>query len=145
MSAPDQASAAAGDERRKRKKTIAKDDDRPGESTRAADQTEDGVDDIFAELKAAKRNKRVKTDVSAATKRSHGSSRSRKRPQRTVRDDDEDDDLAWRAGTSHESNGEPSVHRYTEEGLPVYKFYHLGMRQEDGGTPLCPFDCDCCY
>lgn len=39
----------------------------------------------------------------------------------------------------------PSVHRWTSEGLPVYKYFHLGMKQEDGGTPLCPFDCKCCF
>ena len=38
-----------------------------------------------------------------------------------------------------------SRNRFTDEGLPVYKFYHLGMDQEDGGTPLCPFDCKCCF
>ena len=32
-----------------------------------------------------------------------------------------------------------------EGGLPVYKYFHLGMDQKDGGTPLCPFDCDCCF
>ncbi len=37
------------------------------------------------------------------------------------------------------------VHRYTAEGLPVYKYFHLGMKQDDGGTSLCPFDCDCCF
>jgi hypothetical protein len=39
----------------------------------------------------------------------------------------------------------PSVHRYTPEGLPVYKYFHLGMQQDDGGTALCPFDCKCCF
>ena len=42
-------------------------------------------------------------------------------------------------------NQAPSVHRWTAEGLPVYKFFHLGMKQEDGGTALCPFDCKCCF
>ena len=39
----------------------------------------------------------------------------------------------------------PQVHRYAADGLPVYKYFHLGMDQQDGGTPLCPFDCDCCF
>ena len=31
-----------------------------------------------------------------------------------------------------------------ESGLPVYKA-HLLKVGEGGGTPLCPFDCDCCF
>jgi hypothetical protein len=69
----------------------------------------------------------------------------------------------------------PQVHRYTPDGLPVYKYakpflrldrrpivflphrscffplvvsfryFELGMKQDDGGTGQCPFDCSCCY
>jgi len=64
----------------------------------------------------------------------------------------------------------PQVHRYTPEGLPVYKYvmplfisildwlanncsffrlaqryFDLGMKQDDGGSGECPFDCSCCY
>jgi hypothetical protein len=31
-----------------------------------------------------------------------------------------------------------------ESGLPVYKA-HLLKVGEGGGTPLCPFDCNCCF
>jgi len=31
-----------------------------------------------------------------------------------------------------------------ESGLPVYKA-HLLRVGKGGGTPLCPFDCDCCF
>lgn len=42
--------------------------------------------------------------------------------------------------------GSPKVHRFDESsGLPVYKFYDLGMKQDDGGTKNCPFDCWCCF
>ncbi|KAL7069125.1 hypothetical protein ACR3K2_03820 [Cryptosporidium serpentis] len=34
--------------------------------------------------------------------------------------------------------------RYTEDGLPVYKLEDLKIGQ-GGGTPDCPFDCECCY
>jgi hypothetical protein len=37
------------------------------------------------------------------------------------------------------------VHRFDRaSGLPVYKA-HLLKVGEGGGTPLCPFDCDCCF
>jgi hypothetical protein len=42
---------------------------------------------------------------------------------------------------------EPRVHRQDEPtGLPVYKYYDLGMATPGSGfTPDCPFDCDCCH
>ncbi|KIO24705.1 hypothetical protein M407DRAFT_244371 [Tulasnella calospora MUT 4182] len=33
----------------------------------------------------------------------------------------------------------------TEEGFLIYKEDELGMTGKGGDTPLCPFDCDCCY
>ena len=58
------------------------------------------------------------------------------------------EDDRWRAGRPPTPPGRqenPQVHRYAADGLPVYKYFHLGMDQQDGGTPLCPFDCDCCF
>ena len=38
-----------------------------------------------------------------------------------------------------------AVHRWDKEsGLPVYKYTALKVG-DGGGTPLCPFDCDCCF
>ena len=59
---------------------------------------------------------------------------------RAQRDCDPDDRMA-----STFAFQAPSVHRFTPEGLPVYKYFHLGMRQDDGGTAACPFDCNCCF
>ncbi|GLB36296.1 putative eukaryotic protein of unknown function (DUF1764) [Lyophyllum shimeji] len=33
----------------------------------------------------------------------------------------------------------------TEEGWAIYKEDELGIREDGGDTPLCPFDCDCCF
>ncbi|KAK9274113.1 hypothetical protein L1049_018927 [Liquidambar formosana] len=34
----------------------------------------------------------------------------------------------------------------TEDGLTVYREEELGIGKADaGGTPLCPFDCSCCF
>ncbi|KDP34119.1 hypothetical protein JCGZ_07690 [Jatropha curcas] len=34
----------------------------------------------------------------------------------------------------------------TEDGLTVYTEEELGISNSNaGGTPLCPFDCDCCF
>jgi len=35
--------------------------------------------------------------------------------------------------------------RKTEEGWSIYKEDELGIGDEGGDTPLCPFDCDCCF
>jgi hypothetical protein len=34
--------------------------------------------------------------------------------------------------------------RYTEDGLPIYTEEELNIGK-GGGTPLCPFDCNCCF
>ncbi|KAF8078469.1 hypothetical protein FPV67DRAFT_1465377 [Lyophyllum atratum] len=33
----------------------------------------------------------------------------------------------------------------TVEGWAIYKEEELGIRDEGGDTPLCPFDCECCF
>ncbi|WVQ81981.1 hypothetical protein IAT38_004108 [Cryptococcus sp. DSM 104549] len=35
--------------------------------------------------------------------------------------------------------------RQTEEGFLIFKEAELKIDPEAGGTPLCPFDCDCCF
>ncbi|KDN51068.1 hypothetical protein RSAG8_00697, partial [Rhizoctonia solani AG-8 WAC10335] len=35
--------------------------------------------------------------------------------------------------------------RRTDEGYAIYKEDELGINGEGGDTPLCPFDCDCCF
>ncbi|KAI0670014.1 hypothetical protein C8Q78DRAFT_1038748 [Trametes maxima] len=35
--------------------------------------------------------------------------------------------------------------RKTEEGFSIYKEDELGITEQGGDTPLCPFDCQCCF
>ncbi|KAJ7597178.1 hypothetical protein C8J56DRAFT_919417 [Mycena floridula] len=35
--------------------------------------------------------------------------------------------------------------RKTEEGWSIYKEDELGIGDTGGDTPLCPFDCECCF
>ncbi|KAI0793399.1 hypothetical protein C8Q75DRAFT_750060 [Abortiporus biennis] len=35
--------------------------------------------------------------------------------------------------------------RKTEEGFSIYKEDELGITGQGGDTPLCPFDCQCCF
>ncbi|BEI81949.1 hypothetical protein CcaverHIS002_0211090 [Cutaneotrichosporon cavernicola] len=48
-------------------------------------------------------------------------------------------DRLWR-----DSRGDGDRQR-TEEGYLIFKEAELGIDPEVGGTPLCPFDCDCCF
>ncbi|KAG1881825.1 hypothetical protein C8R48DRAFT_682398 [Suillus tomentosus] len=35
--------------------------------------------------------------------------------------------------------------RKTDDGLNIYKEDELGISNTGGDTPLCPFDCECCF
>lgn len=35
--------------------------------------------------------------------------------------------------------------RKTDDGLNIYKEDELGISNVGGDTPLCPFDCECCF
>ena len=103
-------------------------------SDTASAAAEESVDDIFAALKKEKRPPKAEK---APTKK----------PRRDAEAERREDDK-WRAGRPPTPPGRqenPQVHRYAADGLPVYKYFRLGMDQQDGGTPLCPFDCDCCF
>ena len=103
-------------------------------SSDAASAAEETVDDIFAALKKEKRPPKAEKPTT-------------KKPRRDAEAERKEDDR-WRAGRPPTPPGRqenPQVHRYAADGLPVYKYFHLGMDQQDGGTPLCPFDCDCCF
>ncbi|KAK4769138.1 hypothetical protein SAY86_027288 [Trapa natans] len=40
----------------------------------------------------------------------------------------------------------PPPRRRTNDGLAIYSAKELGVNKPDaGGTPLCPFDCSCCF
>ncbi|CAD6888472.1 unnamed protein product [Tilletia laevis] len=49
----------------------------------------------------------------------------------------DEDDLAF-------ADSRGSARKRTEEGFPIYSESELKIGQ-GGGTPLCPFDCDCCF
>ncbi|KAG6508304.1 uncharacterized protein C6G9.01c-like [Zingiber officinale] len=46
----------------------------------------------------------------------------------------------------NEDSGTPGRRRRTADGLAIYSADELGWGKADvGGTPLCPFDCSCCF
>ncbi|KAK8971021.1 hypothetical protein KSP40_PGU021451 [Platanthera guangdongensis] len=46
----------------------------------------------------------------------------------------------------HENSESRAKRRRTADGLPIYSAEELGIGKSDAGeTPLCPFDCSCCF
>eukprot|EP01041_Mallomonas_annulata_P005901 gene5901-11913_t len=111
---------------------------------------ENDIDSLFDILKSKKLEKTAELEiVNKPSKKAKATSKSSttedknhftnaERPIQTVN------------GIIHSENDviispDPPVHRYDKEsGLPVYKA-HLLLVGKGGGTPLCPFDCDCCF
>ncbi|GMK59155.1 hypothetical protein CspeluHIS016_0701700 [Cutaneotrichosporon spelunceum] len=77
-------------------------------------------------------------DPSVAVVAALGRAKEARAPGKRDRKEVEEDRL-WR-----DSRGDGDRKR-TEEGYLVFKEAELGIDPEVGGTPLCPFDCDCCF
>lgn len=106
------------------------------------------LDDIFGGLSSAKRAAKERADEAAAAEAASAAARAAVR----------DDERAQRKnivrdpifGEEYDANAaiDPNnarVHRLdSRSGLNVYKAHHLGLGH-GGGTPLCPFDCNCCF
>ncbi|KAF8740551.1 hypothetical protein AX14_008164 [Amanita brunnescens Koide BX004] len=60
-------------------------------------------------------------------------------PKSKSKRSDKDDEKTFK-----DSRGS-AARRTTEEGWLIYKEDELGIREDGGDTPLCPFDCDCCF
>lgn len=108
------------------------------------------IDDLFGDFKKAKAKKKKEEDA------------VREQALRDREEEKKKAELAAKARAERDATGslssvgtnvaasefdfqDPKVHRVAADGLPVYKFFHLGMKQDDGGTPECPFDCKCCF
>mmetsp|Transcript_67917 Transcript_67917/g.153689 ORF Transcript_67917/g.153689 Transcript_67917/m.153689 type:complete len:153 (+) Transcript_67917:293-751(+) len=116
----------------------------------AGNGARDDIDELFGNLTNAKRMlHKTQAEDAEIEKREKEKGRAAKKLAAEARAEREaTGSLASAAVAGQFSEFEyqaPSVHRFTPEGLPVYKYFHLGMKQDDGGTPNCPFDCKCCY
>lgn len=94
------------------------------------------IDDLFDQLS----KKRTKANEEKESKKKHKS---------IVVMRDTERDASYGVITSNQVkqiiSPDAPVHRFDRAtGLPVYKA-HLLKVGEGGGTPLCPFDCDCCF
>ncbi|KAH7921782.1 DUF1764-domain-containing protein [Leucogyrophana mollusca] len=86
------------------------------------------VVDPSAQISAAKAVKRPKVEASSIV-------RQKKSTKEKAKDDEE---------RFKDSRGN-GPRRKTEDGFNIYKEDELGIGNEGGDTPLCPFDCDCCF
>ncbi|PHJ19101.1 hypothetical protein CSUI_007066 [Cystoisospora suis] len=89
------------------------------------------VDDLFADCAKAMKSERARDDTSLAP-----SSAPVKKVQKKKR---------HRPASFEEDLGlNLQVARFTEDGLRIYSEEELKIGQ-GGGTPSCPFDCNCCF
>lgn len=99
-------------------------------------QKNNDIDDLFQALKTSKKQKQEQElDRSAAEKRAQIDRKETKKASQKK-------SLISRPMIV---NPEAPIERIDKEtGYPVYKA-HLLKVGEGGGTPLCPFDCNCCF
>jgi hypothetical protein len=106
------------------------------------------IDNLFGELSNNKK-KRAQEDAAAAEAAETEKSRKRSKAHTMMKSMDAAQDASYGLVRSelgpHIISPDAPVHRFDRSsGLPVYKA-HLLKVGEGGGTPLCPFDCDCCF
>ena len=93
------------------------------------------IDKIFAAGKKRKKSEMEKTGKSGeVTKKTDKTKKKKKNLKRNQSDNGKFVDLPSRP------------RKKTEDGLTVYTEEELGISNADAGnTPLCPFDCSCCF
>jgi len=133
------ASSSAVQEKKKKKKKKSKDAAKADEPPADDDDTSkssskrripETVVDTSAKLEASPA-KRAKVEKTA------GPSDAPKKKKTKKEDKDEETEFRDSRGTG--------PRRRTEEGFAIYKEDELGISPEGGDTPLCPFDCECCF
>ena len=83
--------------------------------------------------------KRKKAEAEKAKKQSEEASEKPNKPKRKKKKD-----LGFVNGAFVDETSGPK--KRTNDGLALYTEEELGINKADvGSTPLCPFDCDCCF
>ncbi|KZV92844.1 DUF1764-domain-containing protein [Exidia glandulosa HHB12029] len=112
--------------KKKRKADVLDDDAKPTPSSSKAVAVTVFKEPTASDASSAKRQKTGKAAESSSAK-----------PAKAKKSVKEDEDRF------KDSRG-TGPRKRTEEGWAVYKEDELGIQDEGGDTPLCPFDCDCC-
>eukprot|EP00038_Savillea_parva_P012052 m.201901 g.201901 ORF g.201901 m.201901 type:complete len:205 (-) comp21618_c0_seq1:64-678(-) len=130
----------------------------PAESKGATSAAVEGagaasLDDLFSGFTAAKKQKKrhdaeagpvtsshtAGGSVKAAGAPQQAKKRKGKDPAPTQSVPLEDDDGFF------DSRGKKNKRKYTSDGFPIYTENELKISADAGTTPLCPFDCQCCF
>lgn len=105
----------------------------------------DEIDEIF-QGKKAKKPKEL--EESKEGKLSQTPEIKKKTRKRTGKEGNTNNKKTKKKGANvgEEGSRAKAKRRRTAEGLAIYTEEELGIGKHDaGGTPLCPFDCSCCF
>ena len=140
---PEQRGQQAQQHQSKQQKGGVEESERGREVTKKNEKGNE-IDDIFSSMK---KNKQVEQEPApAVTARSKGTAgtKTKESNERLSRAMDSSHGLIKSKHQSIISPEAPLERIDKATGLPVYKA-HLLKVGEGGGTPLCPYDCDCCF
>jgi hypothetical protein len=101
------------------------------------------LDDLFAGKKTKKRQQ----EAEVTAKKQKSSSKKHKRGDETSKHDSHSGRKGGEDWVDDGLGGVYNKEGYTgrvEDGVRVFKA-HLLRKPKSGQTPLCPFDCDCCF
>ncbi|KAL5546458.1 hypothetical protein UlMin_006145 [Ulmus minor] len=116
----------------KASKKVQEDNVLEQEKPKSKTKSSNEVDDIFA----GKKRKKIESEKSGRpSENGVGKPMKIRKKKRDISSDDD-------------GFGEPSSRpkKKTGDGFVIYTEEELGLNKADaGGTPLCPFDCSCCF
>ena len=123
--------------------TATSHDARPSKIEKGSKANPGDIDEIFSVMKGKKNNEVEGASASQANTKKHPKSErssSAEQPKKAQLPHG-----VIKSDRNKIISPDPPVERIdSETGLKVYKA-HLLKVGEGGGTPLCPFDCDCCF
>ncbi|KAK7401233.1 hypothetical protein VNO78_12559 [Psophocarpus tetragonolobus] len=112
---------------------IVAEEEKPPSTTKKAGNE---IDEIFAGKKRKKSETEKTGKPDEVTKRT-GKTKKKKKNVKRKTDGSDDGEFA---------NQPSRPRKKTEDGLSIYTEEELGISNADAGnTPLCPFDCSCCF
>lgn len=101
------------------------------------------IDDLFGSV-LKKSSKKTKVEKKEDSEDEEGAEAKSKRPKHRSSNEPTYGVMKTTHGGDIVNPEAPLERIDAESGLPVYKA-HLLKVGEGGGTPLCPFDCNCCF
>nr|CAD1837569.1 unnamed protein product [Ananas comosus var. bracteatus] len=106
----------------------------------------DEIEEIFRGRKAEKR-KHPSSSSSSSCCPNTGKEETLKGTgmERNIKDEKKKKKAKAKNGAAEDGAEARAKRRRTADGLLIYSERELGINPDAGGTPLCPFDCSCCF